>query len=218
MRYCIDIDGTLCSTAETYEEAQPLQQRIDQVNQLYRDGHEICIWTTRGKQSGQDYRALTERQLERWGVQYHELSFVKPSYDVLVDDKVRNVDALWRLPDREHKSSAQRVPKGWGHELIFANEPEYCGKVLHFEQGKCFSMHYHVEKKESWYVASGRFLFHWIDTAIGEVHTEELGPGCVVTNQRGAPHQLHALEAGDVFEVSTHHCDEDSYRIWSGDR
>jgi hypothetical protein len=33
----------------------------------------------------------------------------------------------------------------------------------------------------------------------------------------GQPHQLEALTDATVFEVSTQHFDEDSYRIWKGD-
>ena len=32
-------------------------------------------------------RDLTEKQLEKWGVKYHELLFGKPHADVFIDDK-----------------------------------------------------------------------------------------------------------------------------------
>ena len=36
--------------------------------------------------------------------------------------------------------------------------------------------------------------------------------------KRGLPHQLIALDDNStVFEVSTEHFDEDSYRVWKGD-
>jgi hypothetical protein len=38
-----------------------------------------------------------------------------------------------------------------------------------------------------------------------------------VTQYPGQPHQLEALEDGEIFEVSTQHFDTDSYRIWKGD-
>jgi quercetin dioxygenase-like cupin family protein len=40
--------------------------------------------------------------------------------------------------------------------------------------------------------------------------------GDVITNERGEPHQLIALEDAEVFEVSTKHYDEDSFRMWKG--
>ena len=42
--------------------------------------------------------------------------------------------------------------------------------------------------------------------------------GDCITIERGMPHQLIALEDGsEIFEVSTQHFDEDSYRIRKGD-
>ena len=43
--------------------------------------------------------------------------------------------------------------KAWGYELWIVNHELYCGKLLVFEKGKKFSMHYHLIKEESWYVA-----------------------------------------------------------------
>ena len=56
----------------------------------------------------------------------------------------------------------------------------------------------------------------WIDTTNGTKHSEYLEVGDVITNERGEPHQIVALEDGDIFEVSTQHFDSDSYRIWKG--
>ena len=113
----------------------------------------------------------------------------------------------------------KKVDKVWGHELWIYNDEEYCGKLLVFEETyKKFSMHYHMIKKESWYVQQGKFKFDWIDTENGELHTDVLGIGDSVTIQRGQPHQLTSLVPNSiVFEVSTQHFDEDSYRIQKGD-
>jgi quercetin dioxygenase-like cupin family protein len=51
----------------------------------------------------------------------------------------------------------------------------------------------------------------------GITYTEYLNVGDVITNERGEPHQLIALEDSEVFEVSTKHYDEDSFRIHKGD-
>lgn len=109
------------------------------------------------------------------------------------------------------------IEKGWGKEIIFVNNPEYCGKILCFNKGKKFSMHYHVQKKETWYVAKGRFILNWIEIENGTNYSEYLEVGDVITNERGEPHQLVALEDSEVFEVSTRHYDEDSFRICKGD-
>jgi quercetin dioxygenase-like cupin family protein len=76
-------------------------------------------------------------------------------------------------------------------------------------------MHYHVIKNETWYVQEGAFEFHWIDTEDGTLNKKILISGDVVYIERGKPHQLTALENNSiVFEVSTEHFDDDSYRIY----
>jgi mannose-6-phosphate isomerase-like protein (cupin superfamily) len=115
------------------------------------------------------------------------------------------------------KLISEIVEKGWGKEIIFVNNPEYCGKVLSFNKGKKFSMHYHVNKKETWYISKGKFILNWIESAKGITHSEYLNVGDVITNDRGEAHQVEALEDSDIFEVSTYHEDNDSYRIYKGD-
>ena len=109
------------------------------------------------------------------------------------------------------------VPKGWGNELIIENNEMYCGKLLRFKGGFKFSMHYHMDKDETWYVEEGEFLYRWIDTETAEIHEEKLTEGDVVRQRPGQPHQLEALTDGRIFEVSTHHEDSDSYRVIPGD-
>jgi quercetin dioxygenase-like cupin family protein len=118
---------------------------------------------------------------------------------------------------KSKKEKATIVPKGWGHEVIFVNNDKYCGKLLNFTAGKKFSMHYHILKDETWYVAKGSFNLYWIDTEKGETVCEKLTVGEIIRNFPGQPHQLEALEDSTVFEVSTQHFDYDSHRITLGD-
>ena len=107
--------------------------------------------------------------------------------------------------------------KAWGYELWIINDEEYCGKLLVFDKDKKFSMHYHLIKKESWYVAKGEFEYSWIDTEKAAVKTVTIQEGDVIDLERGQPHQLTALtEGATIFEVSTKHYEEDSYRIIPG--
>ena len=107
--------------------------------------------------------------------------------------------------------------KAWGYELWIINDEEYCGKLLVFDKDKKFSMHYHLIKKESWYVAKGEFLYSWIDTEKAAVKTVTIQEGDIIDLERGQPHQLTALtEGATIFEVSTKHYEEDSYRIIPG--
>jgi mannose-6-phosphate isomerase-like protein (cupin superfamily) len=223
-KYFVDLDNTLCRSYNSeYNTSEPIQERIDYVNRLKSEGNHITIWTARGATSGIDHTELTRKQLAEWDIHYDELLMGKPHYDVYLDDKSFNIDAFFPVPPPSDpdvltkKQSCEIVEKGWGKEIIFVNTPEYCGKILCFDKNKKFSMHYHLQKKETWYVAKGRFILNWIETTNGMSYSEYLTVGDVITNERGAPHQLVALEDSEVFEVSTRHYDEDSYRIYKGD-
>jgi len=109
------------------------------------------------------------------------------------------------------------VPKGWGKEIIIENNEKYCGKILVFEPECKFSMHYHMNKDETWWVEYGEFKYRWIDTETADIHEEYLKEGDVVRQRPGQPHQLEAVTNGRIFEVSTHHEDSDSYRVLKGD-
>ena len=109
------------------------------------------------------------------------------------------------------------VPKGWGEEIIIENNELYCGKILIFDAGCKFSMHYHMDKDETWWVEYGEFIYRWIDTETAKVNEAKLQEGDVVRQLPGQPHQLEAITAGLIFEVSTHHENSDSYRVMQGD-
>ena len=109
------------------------------------------------------------------------------------------------------------VPKGWGKEVVFINDVLYCGKLLYFNKGCKFSMHYHLIKDETWYVKEGSFIYRWINTETAEVVEVIIKEGDCVRQLPGQPHQLEALSDGLIFEVSTKHFDSDSYRVWKGD-
>ena len=110
-----------------------------------------------------------------------------------------------------------RVEKGWGNELIWATNSKYCGKLLHFKNDAKFSMHFHVEKDETWYILTGKFIVHWIDTKTASKFSKELRPGAVWRNVPLVPHQLECLEEGTIIEVSTPDSVEDNYRVEPGD-
>jgi len=110
----------------------------------------------------------------------------------------------------------KRVDKTWGYELWIHNDEDYCGKLLVFtKESNKFSMHYHLKKKETWYVQEGSFIFDWIDVENGKRLSQLIQEGDSILIERGQPHQLTALKDNStIFEVSTQHFDEDSYRIY----
>ena len=116
-----------------------------------------------------------------------------------------------------YMEEACHIPKGWGKEIIIENNEKYCGKILVFNKGCKFSMHYHMKKDETWWVEEGQFRYTFIDTENAILTTLTLEPGWVVRQYPGQPHQLEALTDGRIFEVSTHHEDSDSYRVLPGD-
>lgn len=110
-----------------------------------------------------------------------------------------------------------KVEKGWGYEEIFVSNNRYCGKLLNFNTGAKFSMHFHKEKEETWYVLSGSFKLNTINTYDASQCERFLMPGNVWHNKPLLPHQLHCLSAGQIIEVSTPDSVEDNYRIQQGD-
>ena len=110
------------------------------------------------------------------------------------------------------------VPKGWGFEKWIVNNEEYCGKLLFFLRDKRCSWHYHVLKDEVFYVQSGKILVKFSEGDDLEAAQEVvLNPGDNFHVYRGLRHQMIAIEDTELFEFSTQHFDEDSYRIQKGD-
>ena len=104
-------------------------------------------------------------------------------------------------------AETRRVPKPWGHELIWAHTERYVGKVLVIEAGKRLSLQRHEVKDESIYVLSGRLRLLLEDDA-GEVWSEELGPGDHRRVETGRIHRYEAIERVELMEVSTPELDD----------
>ena len=109
------------------------------------------------------------------------------------------------------------VEKGWGNEYIFATNEKYCGKLLNFHQNAKFSMHFHSEKDETWFVLKGKFLVRYIDTTNAEIKEITLNENDIWHNKPLMPHQVICLEKGTIIEVSTPDSVEDNFRVIKGD-
>lgn len=110
-----------------------------------------------------------------------------------------------------------KVDKGWGYEKIWASNDKYCGKFMQFKSGSKFSMHFHSQKDETWYVMSGVFELITINTLDATKVYRTLRAGDIRRNMPLEPHQLLCIEAGIILEVSTADNKEDNYRVESGD-
>jgi mannose-6-phosphate isomerase-like protein (cupin superfamily) len=115
-------------------------------------------------------------------------------------------------------SEIKHVPKGWGYEKWIVNKEEYCGKLLFFNKGLKCSYHYHKIKDEVFYVQSGMiFMTHGYSDNIDEAETIILSKGDRFHVPVGLRHQMKAIEDTELFEFSTQHFDDDSYRVIKGD-
>jgi mannose-6-phosphate isomerase-like protein (cupin superfamily) len=115
-------------------------------------------------------------------------------------------------------SEIKFVPKGWGFEKWIVNCEDYCGKILYFVKDKKCSWHHHKLKDEVFYVQSGKIVVKYSDDDdLENAKVIVLCRGDRFHVYRGLRHQMIALEDTELFEFSTQHFDEDSYRVIKGD-
>ena len=99
-------------------------------------------------------------------------------------------------------TTARRVDKPWGHEIIWAQTEKYVGKILFVKAGERLSLQYHEVKDETIYVLSGKMVFE-----VGERDKERddliMKAG---DSYRIRPHTVHrmiAVEDTQILEAST---------------
>ncbi len=104
----------------------------------------------------------------------------------------------------------QIVQKAWGREEWIVNNAKYCGKKMVFNACYQCSMHHHKIKEETFYIQTGRIV---LETEIDGLYGMRLMvPGDVAHIKPLVWHRMTALEHAEVFEFSTFHMEEDSYR------
>jgi CMP-N-acetylneuraminic acid synthetase len=96
-QFVFDIDGVIAlGRADLdYAQALPNEKMIRIVNRLYDMGNRIVLFTARGYVTGIDWKPVTEKQMQDWGVKYHELHMGKPNADFYVDDKMLSLEFLY---------------------------------------------------------------------------------------------------------------------------
>jgi quercetin dioxygenase-like cupin family protein len=100
----------------------------------------------------------------------------------------------------------RKVPKPWGHELIWAHTDRYVGKILHIKAGESLSIQYHEVKDETVHLLSGNLLYRvHIGGELRDVH---LAVGDSFRLTPGTVHQMEAVTDCDVLEVSTPELDD----------
>jgi N-acetylneuraminate synthase len=114
------------------------------------------------------------------------------------------------------------VNKLWGYEIWIENNSEYCGKHLHVVPNHKCSVHYHKNKKETFYIIDGELILEY-STHLDEqswnnmsgIKTILLEKGDSFTIDRNIAHRFYTSLSYpcNFIEISTHHDDNDSYRI-----
>ena len=109
------------------------------------------------------------------------------------------------------------VPKPWGHETIWAETPDYVGKILHIKAGQSLSVQFHNRKDETVYLLAGELVYRVQEgdardggaAARGEsMQDVKLKRGEAFRISPGTVHQMEAITDCDILEVSTNHLDD----------
>jgi len=110
------------------------------------------------------------------------------------------------------------VDKVWGQEKWIANNRLYCGKVLKLKEGFRCSIHQHKIKDETFYILSGVILLEFgKPDANGSIdfwqNKRIMESGDSQRIQPGTFHRFTGIVDSKIIEFSTHHEDDDSYRL-----
>ncbi len=102
---------------------------------------------------------------------------------------------------------ARVVDKPWGHEEVFAETPNYVGKILFIRKGEALSLQYHEVKEETLRVLDGE-----LELVVGRdpqsLKSHLLERGAVFHVTPGTLHRMIAVSDCSLLEVSTNHLDD----------
>lgn len=97
MRIAVDVDGVLANGKDKYweEMCRANENIVKMVNELYKQGHTILIWTARPWDNVRQLKAF----LTLNGVRHHGIMMEKGSADVYLDDKAHRIDSPEKLKE-----------------------------------------------------------------------------------------------------------------------
>lgn len=116
------------------------------VNECYRNGHVVIIWTARPWSEA----ANVESYLKKWEVEYHGLRCDKMGADVFIDDKALNINDL--TPDLDVEEVEESVKESDGPidgEVVFYNNVGDYGFLSSEDYDEDIFFHdvsYHIEE------------------------------------------------------------------------
>lgn len=105
----------------------------------------------------------------------------------------------------------EQVKKVWGEEKWIINNELYCYKKLYVHKGYRCSRHHHKVKDETFYIVDGR-LFIELQPDGGESRFITAISGDTIRVKPNTWHWFGGVEETLMYEISTHHEDDDSYR------
>jgi len=100
----------------------------------------------------------------------------------------------------------QRTETPWGVELLFAQTPNYAGKLIFVKKGHRLSLQYHQKKDETIYLHQGKIQLEIEDE--GKMVSKTFLSGQSVRIPPHTRHRLEAIEDTTLFEVSTPELDD----------
>jgi mannose-6-phosphate isomerase-like protein (cupin superfamily) len=112
----------------------------------------------------------------------------------------------------------QHIPKFWGSEHIIINDKamDKCFKLMLIMPGKMGSLHWHLNKKESFTVLRGTLYVDKQAYHLSKTFTNGIKVGIndrPITINKQINHRFYTIDNPVlVLEESTFHCDDDTYR------
>lgn len=103
----------------------------------------------------------------------------------------------------------------YGYFLHWANFDTYSAKIHVFSGQKAKTkLMFHKDTDKSFFINSGNFLLQIIDTASGELKSQNLQDGNTFTIPKLVPYQITCLkESGSIAEVSAGESEKDNFII-----
>ena len=121
-----------------------------------------------------------------------------------------------QLPKVKSLEEIKFVSKVWGYERWFHNK-DCCLKELFIKEGSACSWHYHNLKDEVFHILSGKGVvkISWEDDE-NAAFLRSVSKRDSLHIPTGLRHRIIAKRNLTIFEVSTHHEDSDSIRLYPG--
>jgi mannose-6-phosphate isomerase-like protein (cupin superfamily) len=117
----------------------------------------------------------------------------------------------------EEPKAGQKIPRGWGYEVLLATNELYRSKFLYLDVGSKTSLHFHIKKFETIYVMSGEFAVISISKETGNNEESIIRKGDLYINPPYSPHEIRCIMKGELLEISNNDYPDDVYRISPGD-